>query len=211
VLQTYRFGRRHPAPALFLTADSTKATAARLREADGAGVLYKPIRLTKLRKAIGELDLNAAIERQDVPEAPRPARPVLAAVSVSPLDAEVIEELRTVSPRPEFFPRLLAEAESDMLRNGHAIAEGLANGNHATLRDSAHALRGVSANVGAVRLAALAAKVMAASREELDGARERWITDLNEALRLTIAALRKEVRDAGTPGSGSGATSLHLD
>jgi two-component system, sensor histidine kinase RpfC len=211
VLQTYRFGRRNPAPALFLTADTTKATAARLREADGAGVLYKPISLAKLRKAIGELESSTVFERDVEPLEPaRPARPVLAAVSVSPLDQEVIDELKSVSPRPEFFPRLLAEAESDMLRNSQMIVEGLSHANHATLRDCAHALKGVSANVGAVRLSALAAKIMAASREELDGARERWVSDLNEALRLTIAALRKEVRDAGD-ASAPGAASLHLD
>jgi HPt (histidine-containing phosphotransfer) domain-containing protein len=98
-----------------------------------------------------------------------------------------------------------------MLRNSQLIVEGLSHANHATLRDCAHALKGVSANVGAVRLSALAAKIMAASREELDGARERWVSDLNEALRLTIAALRKEVRDAGADPSSSAAASLHLD
>jgi two-component system, sensor histidine kinase RpfC len=211
VLQTYRFGRRHPAPALFITADTTKATSARLRE-EGAGVLYKPISLTKLRRAISELETSDVPSGGSEPLEPmRPARPVLAAVSVSPLDREVIDELRSVSPRPEFFPRLLAEAESDMLRNSQLIIEGLSHANHATLRDCAHALKGVSANVGAVRLSALAAKIMSASREELDGSRERWISDLNEALRMTIAALRKEVRDAASGSSGSGASSLHLD
>lgn len=211
VLQTYRFGRRDPAPALFITADTTKATAARLRE-EGSGVLYKPISLAKLRKAIAELEANALLERRIEPQEPaRPARPVLAAVSVNALDREVIEELKSVSPRPEFFPRLLAEAESDMLRNSQLIVEGITHANHATLRDCAHALKGVSANVGAVRLSALAAKIMAASREELDGARERWVSDLNDTLRLTIAALRREVRDAGSDPSGAGSTSLHLD
>jgi two-component system sensor histidine kinase RpfC len=211
VLQTYRFGRRDPAPALFITADTTKATAARLRE-EGAGVLYKPIGLGKLRKAIGELEANGLLEhRHDAVEPARPARPVLAAVTVSPLDREVIDELRSVSPRPQFFPRLLAEAESDMLRNSQAIVESITHSNHATLRDCAHALKGVSANVGAVRLAAVAGKIMAASREELDGARERWVADLNENLRLTIAALRKEVRDAGGDSSVGGSTTLHLD
>lgn len=39
VLQTYRFGRLHLVPALFLTADATLQTATRLQDAGGAGIL----------------------------------------------------------------------------------------------------------------------------------------------------------------------------
>lgn len=219
VLQTYRFGRRATAPTLFLTADTTKLTAARLKEAEGAGVLYKPITLAKLRAALRDVARTANVrgknfeqvsEVADVPEIARPGRPMLAAVSVNALDESVIEELKTVSARPEFFPMLLAEAENDMVRNCQVIIEALMEPGHAPVRDFAHALKGVSANVGAVRLQALAAKMMTTSREELDAHRERWVADLRDSLRLTVAALKKEVANAAAGGSGSGPATLHL-
>ena len=219
VLQTYRFGRRVTAPTLFLTADTTKLTAARLKEADGAGVLYKPITLAKLRTALRDVARTLGAEGrsfEQISEAAEPAevvragRPQLAAVSVNALDESTIEELKTVSSRPEFFPRLLAEAENDMVRNSQLVIEALGQGGHAPVRDFAHALKGVSANVGAVRLQALAAKIMATPREELDATRERWIADLRDTLRLTVAALRKEVANAASGGSGGGSATLHL-
>jgi two-component system sensor histidine kinase RpfC len=208
LLQTYRFGRTHVAPTLFLTADTTKLTATRLREAEGAGVLYKPITLAKLRNALRDVgkSFDHVSEHAEPPEAPRAQRPQLAAVSVSALDESIIGELKTVSSRPEFFPILLTEAENDMVRNTQLILDALAHHPGAPVRDHAHALKGVSANVGAVRLQALAAKIMATPREELDAARERWSADLRDTLRLTVAALRREVEMAGSGGPAS----LHL-
>lgn len=201
LLQTYRFGKLDPAPALFLTADATKLTYSRLRGAGGAGVLHKPITLAKLRAAIDEIDAPAELPQdafEPDPAALRvgPRRPALAAVSVSPLDAETIDELRTVSSRPEFFPRLLQEAEHDMLRTAHAIVDALGRGDIAPVRDLAHALKGVCANVGAVRLLALASKLMALPREEIEAARDRWIADIRDSLDLTVAALRREAGDS---------------
>jgi two-component system sensor histidine kinase RpfC len=220
VLQTYRFGRRVTAPTLFLTADTTQLTAARLKEADGAGVLYKPITLAKLRTALRDVARTAgataggadatAHEAAEPAEVARAGRPQLAAVTINALDEGVIGELRTVSSRAEFFPRLMGEAENDMVRNCQLIIEALAQDGHAPVRDFAHALKGVSANVGAVRLQALAAKLMTSPRDEIDGARERWIADLRDTLRLTVAAMRKEVASAAEAASGGGPASLHL-
>jgi two-component system sensor histidine kinase RpfC len=217
VLQTYRFGRQHAAPALFLTADTTQLTASRLKAADAAGVLYKPISLAKLRNAIRDLETPApvaastATDSASVDDTPaKSSRPVLAAVSVHALDPETIEELKEVSSRPEFFPMLMTEAEHDMVRNSQLILDALTQMNHASLRDAAHALTGVSANVGAVRLLALATKLRTSPIDEIDASRERWAADLNDTLRLTVAALRKEVSDVGGHASGGGATTLHL-
>ena len=214
LLQTYRFGRIDAAPALFLTADATKMTYARLRDAGGAGVLHKPITLAKLRGAIDALDVpgEAALETLEADGSGQRSgdgRPALAAVSVNALDAETIEDLRTVSSRPEFFPRLLAEAENDMVRNAQLIMEALARADYAPVRDHAHALKGVSANVGAVRMLALASKLMRTPRDEVEAARERWIADLRHALEFTVAALRRAAAAPGAAASLRDASPLH--
>ncbi len=218
LLQTYHFGRTNPSPALFLTADTTQATAARLREfAGSAGLLYKPVSVAKLRKAISRLDETIEIEISPtsqflpVESLRRPSRPALAAVAVSPLDREVIDELKSVSSRPQFFPTLLKEAEQDILRSGHQIIEAISNDHYASVRDAAHALKGVSANVGALRLFALASKLMLAPRDEFERERNRWASDLDESIRDTVAALREEVELCDLPSIARGTTALHLE
>jgi two-component system sensor histidine kinase RpfC len=213
LLQTYRFGRTNPARAMFLTADTSPQTAVRLRESGGVGVMYKPISLARLRMAIRDLGKpdDAELNASDPTPAgvnPRPARPVLTAIVASPIDAGVMEELRSVSNRPEFFPNLLVEACNDIQRNAQTVIDDLKNRQYAAVRDAAHALKGVSGDVGAVRLVALAGNLMAASREELDNAQERWSADLAEAVRVTVVALNREVQKVRGSESADGASSL---
>ena len=214
VLQTYRFGRLHPVPALFLTADATAQTATRLREAGGAGTLYKPVNLTGIRKALAELVLPAVLPAPVTSVPPpaeiRPVRPVLRVVPISPLDAAVIEDLRSVNTRPEFLGQLLAHAESDIARACQQVLEALACRNYATMRTAAHALKGVSANVGAIRLVTLSTSLMSMASDELSASTERLALDVRETSRATINALRQTVAASGKP-SMDNAGSLHLD
>ncbi|HOX72588.1 MAG: ATP-binding protein [Dokdonella sp.] len=214
LLQTYRFGRTNPARAMFLTADTSPQTAVRLRDSGGVGVMYKPITLARLRMAIRDLgkpddvELNASDPTPVAGSSPRPSRPVLTAIVASPINAGVMEELKSVSSRSEFFPNLLAEACNDIQRNAQNVIDGLSDRQYAAVRDAAHALKGVSGDVGAVRLVALAGNLMAATREELDLAQDRWSTDLAEAVRATVVALKKEIQRAQGGVSADGASSL---
>jgi len=61
-----------------------------------------------------------------------------------------------------------------------------------------HALKGVSANVGANRLASLASSLMQMSSDEVDSCRDRVSADLRECAQLTVAALRKTIADSRT-------------
>ena len=152
------------------------------------------------------IPLATAISALD--RGPRPSRPVLTAIVASPINAGVMEELKSVSSRSEFFPNLLAEACNDIQRNAQNVIDGLSDRQYAAVRDAAHALKGVSGDVGAVRLVALAGNLMAATREELDLAQDRWSTDLAEAVRATVVALKKEIQRAQGGVSADGASSL---
>lgn len=217
VLQTYRFGRLNPAPALFLTADATMLTANRLNAAGCAGILYKPIRLADLRKALIQIDASGSVAyAPSVPSAAAVAspikgsRPALSAVPVSPLDMNAIDELRMISPRTDFLVMILNEAVSDITRNSGQLVDMLSSKGYASVRGAAHALKGVSASVGAVRIVALASSLMTASREELDASGPRLAADLQETVRITVHALRKLVSES--PGrSAQDTASLHLD
>jgi two-component system, sensor histidine kinase RpfC len=219
LLQTYRFGRIDAAPAMFLTADTSQQTAIRLRECGAVGVMYKPITLARLRMAIRDLgkvagpgaEFDVSDPTPPVDAGPRQARPVLTAIVASPIDTSVIEELKQVSSRPEFFPNLLLEACNDIRRNVGQISAALAERHYAAVRDAAHALKGVSGDVGAVRLVALAGNLMAATREELETAHVRWSADLAEATRVTVIALQKELPEGAVTLSADASASLQLD
>ena len=217
VLQTCMLGRTTPIAALFLTADTTQLTAARLQQAGGNGVLYKPVTLAKLRRAIRQLDSTGPKPENlenvaPLDTAPAPAtRPALTAVAVHPLDADVIAELKTVSRRADFFPALLEEASEDIRRCGEQIRQAIVERRYSGIHDVAHALKGVSANVGALRLLALSSRLMSASRADLDSSGERWAHDLADALEITLVALRKEIDSARGGFSADGTTSLHSD
>jgi two-component system sensor histidine kinase RpfC len=181
--------------------------------------MYKPITLARLRMAIRDLGKPAVTGQELTVSDPTPsirsghrqARPVLTAIVASPIDMHVIEELKLVSSRPDFFPNLLNEACNDIQRNVGHINEALAKRHYAAVRDAAHALKGVSGDVGAVRLVALATNLMAAPREDLETAHERWSADLAEATRITVQALRSEVTDGPRVWSAGTASSLHSD
>lgn len=218
VLQTYQFGRLRTAPALFLTADATAQTATRLKATGSAGVLYKPINLAVLRKALAQIEVHSSEDaplttpepNKEIIPPTRNGRPALTVVPINALDPEILDELREVSARPEFLPTLLTQAEHDIVRSCQQLVEALAGRNYISIRDTAHALKGVCANVGAVRLVALAGNLMIISSDELESSCERLAADLRDASRMTVNALRKAVAET-VPASTSNAGSLHLD
>ena len=214
VLQTYRFGRLHPAPALFLTADATLQTATRLREAGGAGILYKPVTLAGIRDALARVDWPetaakppSGSQREDA----KPARPALTVVATNPLNEAVIQGLRKINTRADFLPRLLTQADNDIARCCEQLLQALGESNYAAVRTAAHALKGVSANVGAVRLVALTSSLMNMSSNEVAQAGERVASDIRDSVRATSQALRKLAAGDAVTGSVKDAGSLHLD
>jgi len=214
VLQTYRFGRLHPVPALFLTADATLQTATRLQEAGGAGLLYKPISLRGIREALARLDLPVAAPAPAATATVSPkgkaARPALTVVSTNPLDEGVIAGLRKINTRPDFLPRLLTQAGDDITRCCQQLLGALAEGDYASIKTTAHALKGVSANIGAVRLITLANALMNMSSDDIALANVRLAADIRDSSRATEAALEKVVAEAGERSTGD-VGSLHLD
>ena len=187
-------------------------TATRLQEAGCAGILYKPINLAALREALAGVEFpdaaaaSATLEDTDA----RPTRPALSVVPNHPLDANVIAELRRINSRPDFLARLLAQAETDIENCSAHLLDALAAHNFVGLRAAAHALKGVCANVGAVRLNTLASTLMKMSSEDIAPQGDRLASDVREALRSTLQALRKTVADAGA-GSVQDFGLLHPD
>jgi two-component system sensor histidine kinase RpfC len=197
VLQLYRYGRLQTAPAFFLTADATVATATRLRGIGAEGVLYKPITADGLRQAIAQVcgtkpDQVAGptiVQTQPVPHI-APGQPPLATIPTQYIDHEVLDGLRSMSERPDFLADVVGSAITDIERNAHALMLALAAQDSERVRDTAHALKGVCASIGATRLEALANRLMRVTGEDLNHSGSRLKIDVMETSRQSVAALR---------------------
>ena len=217
VLRTYRFGRRDAAPAIFLTADATLQTSARLLDAGAAGIVYKPVSRAGLRDALARLPQRKGADAPQPASAvaaipmdvPRLDRPVLRVVPVNALDGEILDELRSLNANGGFLRKLLSQAEVDITRACQQLSDAFSNRSYATVPNVAHALKGVCANVGAVRLASLAGTLLQMPSEELESSGDRLAADLRECARITVDALRQTIADS-TSSSGSTGT-LHLN
>lgn len=203
VYETYRFGRLHAAPAFFITADTSNATAVRLASVGAAGTLYKPMTFEKLRAAVASQFAPEAGATQ-VPEL-RPRKARLRPIPVEYLDPAAIDNLREVRDTPEFLCRMISEGASDIERIDSALSDALLACDLPAVHRHAHALRGVSLSLGAVRLAALAERLMKIGQQDLKaGAAERH-ADLRKDIDLSLAALdalRQDLSESGTAHAG---------
>jgi two-component system sensor histidine kinase RpfC len=187
VYETYRMGVLRPAPTFFVTADTTALTAARLRDLGAAGVIYKPVTFDKLRSALAGLfpeDAGAA-----EPVAARAAAPRLRPVPVEYLDPTALETLREVRDTPEFLHRMISDGIADIERIDGQLGEAVLARDLAATHRHAHALRGVALSLGAIRLAAVADRLMAIGQRDLDGSASERHADLRRTADLSLAAL----------------------
>lgn len=193
VLHIYRFGKINPAPTIFLTADTTERTADILKKSGAAGVLHKPITGDGVRTAISKVFISEADNAQ-------PLAPTTQSLSLKPvpsqyIDSAAIEYLKEVCSRPEFIAEILSTAVEDIEKNCNNLLEALEVEDIETVRERAHALKGVSMSVGALRLVSLSSKLMAVGHHELSLTKRRSKTDINEACAGSIASLRALLRE----------------
>lgn len=213
LLQLYRFGKLHPAPAFFLTADATLVTADKLKNSGAVGTLLKPITLNELRTAVAQACDQALVKTTvSEPVPAKLARPILKAVPTQAIDLTVIEHLKSISGRPAFLRELLTHAEEDIRRNCEGLIRALTTQDIASIADTAHALKGVCASIGAVRLMAVATGLMRCSREDLKRAEARMRTDVTEASAATLDAIGNILVDIDSQKSvDSSAAFLHMN
>lgn len=200
VFQTYSFGRIETAPTFFVTADTTALTTQALNEIGAAGVIYKPLTFDKLRTAF---DLafggQPAIELPAV-EPRRAAGAGLAVVPVEYIDLDILDELRSIRDKPGFVAKIVGDGMKDMAGLRTELSQACTNTDLHAVHRAAHTLKGVCVNIGAVRLAALADRMMGLSYEELAADPRRWSDDVQGTTTRTLTAL-DELRRSMSPPS----------
>lgn len=190
VMTAYRFGRIDAAPVFFLTADVTLKTVEKLHAIGAIGVLHKPITLEGLRKAVVQV-FGAEARTVSV----RPVHRSLVPVTTKYIDHDVIAELQSVFPRQAGMVELLESAISDTQKNYDAIVEAIETGNVVRLREKAHALKGVTDSIGAVRLSAVANRLMKVARGDLAKDKVRFQADIREATLQSLGELRLVINE----------------
>lgn len=217
VYQTYCFGRIHTAPTYFITADATKTTAARLTDTGAAGVIYKPLSFDSLRRAIADQFPDETVEAPDAsrgkvatpgmgfppvaPAAPKPA-PRLRAVPVEFLDPEAIDNLREIKDTPEFLFSMISEGLEDLESTQARLTASLRQHRLPDVHHDSHTMRGLSLSFGAVRLAAIADRLMTISDQALAADRNQLLSELNQTYLQSVNALRELRRQYAPPEAG---------
>ncbi len=199
VLQLYQFGKIHTAPTFFLTADTTKATSDKLSDIGAAGVLHKPVTFEKLRRALadvfgGEAGVASsmdALPRKAAQEAVPLSPPQLKVVPDAFIDEHALDALREISESPEFLVEVLSAGISDMESQSADLIAAIDAGDIDAVRSHAHALKGVCLNMGAVRLAALASRLMTIPGNELRWTKAQWHQDIGSAIKPSVDGLRE--------------------
>jgi two-component system sensor histidine kinase RpfC len=182
-LQIYRFGKLSPAPAYILTADNTSATTRRLIDSGAARVLHKPISLEALRRAVSQqfcADAACATASQENP--------------IDWIDNTVIANLKELGSNDDFVARVVNTALADIRLLSNDLTAALKKQDLPSVLDKAHAIKGIAVSVGAVRLAALAARMSQMEQPSIEQDRLALITEIAEVTMQSMQALRGVVQ-----------------
>jgi two-component system sensor histidine kinase RpfC len=199
VFQTYRFGRVETAPTFFVTADATTDTAGKLHAAGAAGVIHKPVTFGKLRDALSGLwpaSADSAVPARE----PRKVVSRIKAVPVEYIDPEALDNLREIRDTPEFLFKMISEGMADIDKIAADLVIAIRSEDLFAVHRHGHAMRGVALNIGAVRLAALADRLMSVTSDSLARQTARWMDDLGETTSRSLEALDALKQTFGLPG-----------
>ena len=188
-------GRR--TPVLVLSADVTPEAIKRCQQAGARAFLAKPVVASRL------LDTLAEIATTGRASAPAPdARPDLAS-SDNVLDPRVLEELLSLGMGDTFEREFVAQCLQDARACFAALEQGGTSQAWETMREQAHALKGVASNLGLLRLAAGSGEMMRLADWQLQREWRQRLEDLRSRLEQGHAALNARARTHAAPGSGN--------
>jgi HPt (histidine-containing phosphotransfer) domain-containing protein len=103
----------------------------------------------------------------------------------------VLQDLSQLSKDPTFVDRLIDGYRTDLERLLAEISDGISRQDFDAVRDAAHALKGGSASVGALRLAAIATKLNDADNRTMNEYAYDWGSELRLAAQVTLAKLQE--------------------
>ncbi|TWT23506.1 response regulator [Luteimonas marina] len=190
-------------PVIVLSADATPQAAEQARAAGARAFLTKPVAVARLLETIADA-VKAQVDPQE-------AKAVGDLVEPSAPRSELLEELAEMGLGEEFLvsfvDQCLKDAASCLVRLGDDGRRRDWN----DFRDGAHALKGISQNLGAWVIAERCQQIMRASDEFLVRDHGRLVEELGTQLHVAVQQSKREVerilrnQPAGDTGRGGGA------
>jgi two-component system, sensor histidine kinase RpfC len=187
----YAMSNTKPAPTFFITADTTVATRERLLGLGASGVIYKPITFSAIRKTLQSVFPADVIPMSATPRTKSATQSAgrLMAIAIEYLAPDLLDNLSEINPSRNFAKKMLTDAKKDMTKIADEMTTAISESNVTAIRRHGHALKGVSLNIGALRLAAFGEKMMSSSFEAVQGMRLGLEDSLKEEVAGTISAI----------------------
>ena len=192
-LRVMEAGGERRTPVIVLSADVTPEAIHRCNQAGARAFLAKPVVAATL------LDTIAGIATGSGLVAPEPApSPALMSAPGSVLDASVLDDLAAIGMGGSFEAQFVVQC----LRDAEACLQALdlagQRGQWDTVRDQAHALKGVAGNLGLVRVVEMSGEILHLPQWQLTREWRRCLSALRERMVEGRTALDARARARGT-------------
>jgi len=197
-LRVMQAGSPARTPVLILSADVTPESIQACQQAGARAFLSKPVVAAKLLDALAEIAVSGRLATPMV--AVREEPPSLSFEGI--FDSSVLDELDSLGMGVGFEREFVAQCLRDADGCVCGVAEAGEGKDWERLREQAHALKGVSSNLGLVKLAALSGETMRLPDWQLISEWRRRRGDMEEMLRQGRTVLdarqnERRQRDSG--------------
>ena len=186
-------------PVVVLSADVTPESIQRCEQAGAYAFLAKPVAAGRLLETLS--DIAAQRGRRN---AVLPARPDVGEAPVGVLDSSVLDELAAMGMGEEFEREFIAHCLADADGCIGAMTHAAEAADWARLRDHAHAIKGVAANMGLVKVAEQGSELMRLADWQIRNEWRQRIAMLNAALTQGRDALAARQQARGNLRDGGG-------
>src|SRR5690606_20035871 len=195
-LQVMQAGGGPATPVVVLSADVTPESIQRCEKAGAYAFLAKPVAAARLLDVLADIALRRARR-----PAPLPERPLVEDAS-RVLDPSVLDELAAMGMGSNFEREFVRHCVSDAEGCLASMQRAGEDADWSQMRDHAHAIKGVAANMGLVKLAELGGTLMRLPEWQMRGEWREQLERLAQALEQGRRAL--DARLVRSPGAGEG-------
>ncbi|OBR76336.1 hybrid sensor histidine kinase/response regulator [Xanthomonas arboricola] len=199
-LRVMQAGGKPGTPIVVLSADVTPESIRSCEQAGAYAFLAKPVAAIKLLDTLAEIAVNQKLRQTDLSIGTRSAAP-----SGAVLDPAVLDELAELGMGNEFEREFIQQCLSDAAACVVQLGKAAADGDWARLREHAHAVKGVSSNLGLVMLAEQGGELMRLPEAQLRAEWSQRLEQLKNGLKLGREALAQRAQnksDGGVSGNG---------
>ncbi|CAE6760785.1 Sensory/regulatory protein RpfC [Xanthomonas arboricola] len=199
-LRVMQAGGKPGTPIVVLSADVTPESIRSCEQAGAYAFLAKPVAAIKLLDTLAEIAVNQKLRQTDLSIGTRSAAP-----SGAVLDPAVLDELAELGMGNEFEREFIQQCLSDAAACVVQLGKAAADGDWARLREHAHAVKGVSSNLGLVMLAEQGGELMRLPEAQLRAECSQRLEQLKTGLKLGREALAQRAQnksDGGVSGNG---------